>query len=83
MPNLLDLIGFGLVPLGLKVQDFVNTVLPEDVVASADAHAKAQSQQKPLQVRKCDIRVGGPPANLLKCLAASGHVKSPLKGRHA
>jgi hypothetical protein len=71
------LIRLGLVPPGLQVQDFLDTILPENVMASANALAKAQPQQEPSQVRERDIGVGGPPVNLLKYFVASGQVGPP------
>lgn len=46
MTDLLDLVGLGLVPLGLQVQDFLDPFLPVDVMASADALSEARFQQE-------------------------------------
>jgi hypothetical protein len=45
MTDLLYLIGLGLAPLGLQVQDFFDSVPPENMMASPDALAEAWLQR--------------------------------------
>jgi hypothetical protein len=77
MADLLDLIGLGLAPLGLQVEDFLDPISPEDVVTASNALAKAQVQQKPAQPRKRNVCVGRAAKNLPKNLVRLGQFTAP------
>jgi hypothetical protein len=44
MPDLLHLIGFGFAALGLQVQDFLDTLFPENVMTAANSLSETQTQ---------------------------------------
>ena len=57
MAHLLDLVGFRVPAFGLKVQDFFEPFLGEDVVTTTDTLRKAQTLEQVTEPSKGDIRV--------------------------
>ena len=66
MADLLDLIGLGLVPLGLKVQNLLHSVPEKDVMTPSNSLAESEVLQHAAQPVKGNIGVGRSPQNLLK-----------------
>jgi len=76
VPNLLHLIGLGLIPIPLKVDLLLNPSHPEHMMATADSHLKTHPVQKSDQIRKANIRIGSAAQYLIQQFLVFAHVQN-------
>jgi hypothetical protein len=72
--DLPDLVGFGQLPDGLDIDDFIDPVPRKDVMAPPDAFLKTQTQQHVAEVIEVEVAFAEPRVNPLPQLVESGHV---------